>query len=396
MKLIFSDDAFPTEVTKSIFLEGPSPRSAKYEDWKPRALEELAALNFNGTVFIPVPRARFYAFADDSATWTYDGQVEWECTARQRADAIFCWLDRVIDASDDDLGMPGFTTNVEFGEDLNSGKMTFGRPDTAAKSRYLEQRVNMLGREVHNTLTAALSAVVTELGEGCYRQGGEVCVPLFIWTTEQFQSWYSTLKAAGNRLDGAKLLHHVRMRAGPVFFYTMSVNVWVAAEKRNKTNEFLVARKDLSAVVAYTKDSETGAVKVALIKEFRSPVNNATGFVHELPSGSSAKADVDPLENAQHELDEETGLHIADVSRFKLVRARQLVATFSTHKAHVFSIRLTSEEMAQLEATAKENTAFGAGESEMTFVMVVSLADIFTLPVDYSTLGMIFEAVNAD
>jgi 8-oxo-dGTP pyrophosphatase MutT (NUDIX family) len=87
-----------------------------------------------------------------------------------------------------------------------------------------------------------------------------------------------------------------------------------------------------------------------LVREFRSPANNALGYVFEAPGGSSTKPGKDPLENAADELREELGLTIDDLSRFKTVGTRQVAATLSTHKAHVYAIELTGAEMDYLEA----------------------------------------------
>ena len=79
-------------------------------DWRHTALDILNFNNFDGTVFIPIPRNKFYGAAKDEDSWTYDNQIEWECKARDIADIIVFWVARDIKNK-----MPGFTTNVEFG-----------------------------------------------------------------------------------------------------------------------------------------------------------------------------------------------------------------------------------------------------------------------------------------
>lgn len=114
-----------------MFLAGPSPREKSVIDWRIEAIRILQEIHFDGEVFIPIPEKRFYG-GDDSAEWTYDTQIEWECAARHVADKIVFWVPRDIEN-----GIPAFTTNVEFGEDLHSGKMLYGRPEQAEKCRYL-------------------------------------------------------------------------------------------------------------------------------------------------------------------------------------------------------------------------------------------------------------------
>jgi 8-oxo-dGTP pyrophosphatase MutT (NUDIX family) len=350
MQLVFSDDIFPTHVVRSIFLEGPSPRQNDVPHWRYEALEILETMRFDGTVFIPVPRARFLLGADDAASWTYDGQIEWECAARKRADVKVCWLARTIDRSQADLGMPGFTTNFELGEDFDTGNLVYGRPASAEKCRYMDKRVASLGLPVHESLEDLLNAAIESLGEGAERSGGEVHVPLFIWRSPQFQSWYGQLKAAGNRLESAELAHEVTFGGRFLFSYILWVNVWVEKEQRFKSNEFIFSRTDISTVIAYNRSPDSRAVRLALVREFRSPANNALGYVFEAPGGSSTKPGKDPLENAADELREELGLTIDDLSRFKTVGTRQVAATLSTHKAHVYAIELTGAEMDYLEA----------------------------------------------
>ena len=400
MNIVFSDMPMPTEQTQSIFLEGPSPRNRDLGDPRHEFVATLNALSFKGTLFIPVPRHRFYpgdTFGNEVG-WTYDGQVAWEQSARSMSDVLLCWVDRRIDRTREDLGMPGFTTNVEFGEDRHSGKLVYGRPDGAEKTTYLDDCVIKDGMVVHSTIESACKEALVRLGEGSRRVGGETQVPLFIWRTKSFQTWYANLQQAGNRLDGAKVLGHVCFGSpiSPfVFSYTIKVNVWVAAEQRHKSNEIIISRPDISAVVALHRSTD-GTLRVILVREFRSPVNNALGMVYELPAGSCRDNAVGPDENAKQELHEETGLLIEDVSRFRQVGCRQLAATFSTHRAHVLAVELDDHEFDRL--VASQGVAFGEKGStetgERTYVEISDVARIFELPVDYSTLGMIYEALN--
>lgn len=395
MQLVFSDSPLPTRVVKSLFLAGPSPRRPDEPDWRHEALQALEAGGFDGTVFIPIPEKRFLGAGADDAGWTYDDQIQWECAARQRSDLIVFWVPRVIDRSKVDLGMPAFTTNVEFGEDLGSGKLLYGRPPEAEKCRYLDKRVQDLGQPVYDAISELMNAAVTRLGAGALRENGETAVPLFIWQSEQFQFWYAALKAAGNRLDDARVMSTLYIGGKHLFSYQLWVNVWVEAEQRHKSNEFVFARKDISTIVAYYRNKATGDTNLALVREFRSTVNNTTGFVYELAGGSSFKPGIDPRLNAQHELGEELGVQVQELERFRPVETRQLVATLSSHRAHVYAIELQDDEWAQLQAHAEQARAHGvADEGERTYVELTQLSDVFKLPLDYSMLGMIFEALS--
>lgn len=384
MELIFADMDLPKCIKKSIFLAGPSPRTKGVYDWRHDALKNLEELNFTGTVFIPIPKNRFYNFEQDSKDWTYDNQILWECQARELSDIILFWVARDIQG-----GMPAFTTNIEFGEDLHSGKIVYGRPDDAEKCRYLDKRIEDLKQPVFSDLNLLLTHCMDKLGEGSLRTNGETHVPLFIWKTEQFQSWYKTLISTGNRLESAKLLHHFAVNDF-VFSYVLAVNIWIEAEKRFKSNEFIFTRKDTSTIVPFYRNGND--IEILLVKEFRSPVNNNESYVYELPGGSSFKPNVDPRINAQHELHEETGLFIENIHRFNFIGDRQLLATLSTHKTYVYSIELNENEYLELKQSILSNKTFGVeSDSEKTYIQFVSLKELKTVPIDYSMLGIILE-----
>ena len=386
MELIFADSKTPKSIKQSIFLAGPSPRNKNSIEWRHEAISYLESINFDGHVFIPIPQKRFYG-QDDSKDWTYDGQVDWECKFRHIADLIIFWIPRNTLE-----GMPAFTTNIEFGEDLNSGKIIYGRPDNAEKCRYLDKRIIDKKLSVFNKLNTMLDYAISQMNGGSTRNLGEIYVPLFIWNTEQFKSWYKNLKLAGNTLECAKLLHHTEFSNKKVFCYILWVNIWVEKEKRFKENEFVFSRTDISSVVAYY-ETETD-VEILLVKEFRSPVNNSEGFVYELPGGSSVEDELDSKTNAQHELAEEAGLLIEDLSRFKYVGQRQLMPTLSSHKAQVYSLKLKNSEYVQIKENIKNNTCFGLpGDSEKTYVNLVKISQLKNSFLDYSMMGMIYEAI---
>lgn len=382
MELIFADDKFPTTIIKSIFLAGPSPRDKETLDWRVEALEILKSLNYDGTVFIPIPKNKFYG-QDDSKDWTYDNQINWECEGRARADKILFWVPRNI------LGkMPAFTTNIEFGEDLNSGKIVYGRPKDAEKCRYLDKRIQDRNQPVFETLSELLKYTISSLGNGSLRVNGETTVPLFIWNTSNFKSWYQSLKENNNRLEWATLLNFHEVN-NIIFAFTLHVKIWLESEQRYKSNEFIFSRKDTSSVLAYYID-ENKDKHVLLIKEFRSSVRNNLGYVYELPGGS-AWQDINYQENAQHELHEETGLYINDNTRFNFVSERQILATLCSHTNSLYCIQLNKEEF----NTFNNSSSYGNKEdSEITYPIMIKLKDIYKYPVDYSTLGMIFEALN--
>lgn len=387
MQLVFSDTPIDTLpfLQQSIFLAGPSPRSLDdvVDTWRHEAVHELADLGYTGHVFIPLTERLFNGTDDFEGTWTYADQIEWECQARQAADVIVFWVPRTTE-------MPGFTTNIEFGEDLATNRIVYGRPPNALKCRYLDKRMEMLNKPIHSTLRDTLKSALVGL-KHVDRYGPEVLIPQNIFASAQFTKWYESQKAAGHAIDDAKVLSTFVTPSGHMFAFALWADMWIGDERRNKNNEFVFARSDISTVIPFYHDGQD--VHFALIEEYRTPARNSAGKVLELPGGSPTKPGMDPLINAQHELQEETGIFIDDVNRFRFVGDRQLLATLASHHAQVYAVELSKEEFEELKAN--EGSVHGVVEdTERTYLRIGKLSEIGKLDLDYSMIGMIYEAIH--
>jgi 8-oxo-dGTP pyrophosphatase MutT (NUDIX family) len=393
MEVIYAGEEMPEKFSKSIFLAGPTPRNKdEVESWRPDALSILEDKGYDGVVFVPEPR-------DGEFKHSYDDQVEWEEKYLNVADCIVFWVPRDIEP--DSKGYPkmaAFTTNVEFGVWQTSGKVVFGAPDKATKNGYLKYYADKYNVPVSESLVETLDNAMEMLDDGAEREGGERYVPLLIWRLESFQSWYKAQTEAGNRLEEARLLFNFRPRFKSfVFLWILSVKVYIAEEDRVKENEFVLSRTDTSSVLLYHNPLEsTGSMKeyeVVLVKEFRSPASNKDAFVRELPGGSSHKAGEDPTEVASEEIQEETGLYI-DPSRLQKHEARQLNATLSSHKSHLFSLEISREELEWFKS--QKGIVHGLEEdSERTFVEVHTVGDLLKKDlVDWTTLGQILRVIG--
>lgn len=233
-----------------------------------------------------------------------------------------------------------------------------------------------------------------------HREDGEKEVPLNIWNSPQFQNWYQSHLKVGNKLLSAKLLWTFSTRksslGAPPFAYALHVNIWIAAEKRIKSNEFIISRPDISVVVPYWKHpTDISKSEIILIKEFRSPSRTKDGFVHELPGGSSFKKEDNILQLASDELYEETSIRI-NTERFRYLDSKQIVATWSTHFANVYAVELKQDEIEDAKQLAASGQTFGVEEdTERTYVEVYQLKDIKKY-VDWSMEGMIYRALFID
>ena len=110
---------------KSIFLAGPTPRNKEVISWRINACKYIEKSGFDGVVYVP-EYSSWKPLAD------YNHQVMWEREALSNASVIAFWIQRELP------DMPAFTTNVEFGYWIHTGKVLYGRPDKAVKNKYLD------------------------------------------------------------------------------------------------------------------------------------------------------------------------------------------------------------------------------------------------------------------
>lgn len=218
-------------------------------------------------------------------------------------------------------------------------------------------------------------------------------VPDDIAQTPHFKAWFSAQEAAGNRLDGVKVVFTFYVAGGKFLLYWgMQARVWVESEQRYKENEIVISRPDIKHTVALHRAEDPLDSKVVLVREFRSTASTGDGFIHEVPGGSGFKP-ANPASDAAKEFAEETGVEI-EADRLSLMDTRQVAGTTTTHKAHCFLLELDDAEIAAIEERAGE-THGNEGESEMTHVEVYTVRQLLEQPItDWSNLGMIFSALN--
>jgi 8-oxo-dGTP pyrophosphatase MutT (NUDIX family)/nucleoside 2-deoxyribosyltransferase len=389
MEVIYSREMFPLAWKKSIFLAGPTPRSNDVKSWRPEALRILRLLGYDGVVFIPEDRnGGIYENFD------HREQVEWEHRALNAADCILFWVPRNLKT------LPGFTTNVEFGLYVHLGKSVLGYPPDAEKMKYLHLVAEKNDIPIAHTLQEAIEKALKFIGHGEMRVGGEKEIPLRVWRTSSFQSWYQAQKQAGNRIDGAVLrwVHRVGPNREHVFAWAIHANVHIAKENRNKINEILLSRTDISSVVIYKREPRILDSKVVLVREFRTPAATPDGFIWEVPGGSSPKPKENPFNVASEEVHEETGYSF-DPSRFKFHGARQLAGTFTAHKSHLFSVEITAEELQWF--VGQKGIVHGADldnpTGEKTYIEVKTVRELLSEKLlDWSNIGMVLAVLTEE
>lgn len=126
IKIVYTGQ--PIEIIgPSVFLAGPTPRTSTAPPWRADFIRSLLNAGFRGTIISP--EHEHY-----TENYDYDKQIEWEMEGLQKADMIVFWVPRDLKE------MPGFTTNIEFGEWMKSGKVVLGYPEWAEKMKYMQYK----------------------------------------------------------------------------------------------------------------------------------------------------------------------------------------------------------------------------------------------------------------
>lgn len=383
MNVVYAREQFPDSFSKSLFLAGPSPRDESHPNWRIEALQVLETAGYDGVVFIPLPR-------DGKFSKDYDAQVNWEQSAMDRSDVVLFWIPRDL------VTLPAFTTNVEFGQRCRNRNVVLGYPPKSPKNQFLGCLGDMNFLDRADTLRDSIGLVLKKIGDGAFRKGGECEVPLYVWRTPHFSNWLQAQKLAGNRLDGFKmeLAFGVGPRKSFLFYWAAHVNIYVASEDRNKSNEIVVSRPDIKHTVAFVPAKNWRDTQVLLVREFRSTASIGDCFIREVPGGSGFKP-VNPEIAAAQEFTEETGIPM-DASRLRMLSARQLAGTTTSHKAYVFRVILTEDEMRHaLNMQAKRTAQGNLEETERTYVEIYTVGQLIDQPItDWSNLGMVFAAIG--
>jgi len=131
MNIIYAHEDFVDENNfygnKKIFLVGPTPRSAEVKSWRPAFIDILSKFEASKNYYVFVPEDR-----NGKCEMDYIDQVEWEHRFLHHANIIVAWVPRELKT------MPAFTTNIEFGYFIHTGKILYGRPEGAPKTKYLD------------------------------------------------------------------------------------------------------------------------------------------------------------------------------------------------------------------------------------------------------------------
>jgi nucleoside 2-deoxyribosyltransferase len=161
MKIIMAQEEIELDGL-SIFLAGPTPRDNYVTGWREMAIEGFKQEGFNGTLLIPELRKKgsdendaLFEYDRSSNYFDYSGQIEWELEAMEKADIILFHINRRVQ------GMPGFTTNIEFGYWIakDKSKIVLSIPDKSEKMEYIKYLANKEGIKIHKHFMDALKHI---------------------------------------------------------------------------------------------------------------------------------------------------------------------------------------------------------------------------------------------
>jgi len=122
----------------TVFLAGPIERvpegeKPRFPRWRDYALKYLDARPEKLVVYNPEWTTR-------PLGWTYQAQVEWEFRAISNAMVRLFWIDRRLP------GLPGFTTNIEWGKWWDDACTVSGAPPDAPHTRYMQTLHRFVGK----------------------------------------------------------------------------------------------------------------------------------------------------------------------------------------------------------------------------------------------------------
>lgn len=164
MNIVYALQPFEPLEQPSIFLAGPSYKLSKGEKptygttWRQETIKLLEQLNFTGTVFVPE-----FQHSQMPKNWTYSRHISWELECLKLATVILFWVPRSPE-------LPGFTTNIEFGQYMQSGKIVVGAPENALCMDYIREWCRRLHIPYHTNLTQTIQSALDSVDADKYRR----------------------------------------------------------------------------------------------------------------------------------------------------------------------------------------------------------------------------------
>lgn len=156
LSLISGKDVYATDMIPpaghKVFLAGPTPRSLSVKSWRPLMAKKLREAGYEGHILMPEKE-------NPEEGYDYDLQVDWEDKGLNQSDLILFWVPRNLGT------MPGFTTNIEFGQYMNSGRVVLGHPKNAEKMRYMIHKAEKHSIPYYNKMDEMVEYVLKQVNK---------------------------------------------------------------------------------------------------------------------------------------------------------------------------------------------------------------------------------------
>lgn len=387
-QIVCATEPLPTAFSASLFLAGGKG------SWRREAVQLVDQAGFDGVILVPEPRSTPRpGTAGPERPVDVGRLLQWQDEALRHSDVLLLWLG--------EGGAEDAQAGELWGRWQRSARVCLGAPPGTDSA--LTRSAARLRIPVYPSLAETVAHALSLLHPGALRRGGERAVPLLLWRSPGFHSWYKALRGAGHRLDDAHLEWSYRSKAAgrPPLLWALRPRVFLPTEHRHKFGEVVIGRSDISATVLYYRQGLPSRLDtlVVLVREFRSAVRNQSGYGYMLPGGSAAQAterEQDARATALKEVSEETGLRLIP-SQLEAIPggSRQLLASLSCHHAHLFRAELTTAQLQELKATAAAGRPLGANPNERCYVILRSLRELQHDPdFDWSQLGMLLHALH--
>lgn len=385
-------------IKKSIYLAGTNIMSPWDKiGWRDKAVKYLEEIGYSGTVFIPEDNpSDSYKYPDPIRNPDkFKKQIEWEQKWLKGADAVVFWLPRTTEKA-------GLISNFELGQLIETGKIFAGCPclsnkvDTN-KNGYLKNYFDLHNIPWYTDLKTLLMDAVKFIGTERMRNKEERYVPKSFWKIDSFVDWYRNLSHTDNETELKNIepkFITIMSKENKPFFWIAQPKIWIGTEQRYKDNEFVIGRLNTSTFVVFSKDNDKDVFKnrVIFVKEFRSAVNNESGYVLEFPSGTISPG-YTPCDSAIKEFEEETGIDYLvnklNIKNCFFLNKKQVMSTLSAHTNEVWAFEISSEDMDEITKNS-EGKSFGvSSDTEKTYVEILTIEDFLNSEMsDWSNNGI--------
>jgi len=189
-------------------------------------------------------------------------------------------------------------------------------------------------------------------------------------------------KKSQKELKKARVLYSLRKsnESSDLLFWAISLELSSKEDSSIKSNEVVFSGMDTASLLMYKKNETLENSEVVLVKNFRSSVSNADGYLYELPGTYFL---TQPVEVAQliSNVSAQTGFS-PEKSKISTSNVRKMMSSFSAHQGILHFLELPEEDLKKINEETGKN------------FVVLSVSSLLEKNlVDWSILGMILSSM---